>query len=162
MQRNAASRAQLEKAGFTPEHHIYFLCRSGVRSLAAAEAAQAAGFPHVLQTSPMGSRATGPGRYRAPRPAGKAEGLALAAEVIRQSRAVTHRELRAAPGQKSARQPRRMLSPIRGHPACPIFIVFICVYLCLLLYFGGGAARSANRFYVESKEKHRCTTDKHR
>jgi len=37
----------LEKAGFTPEHHIYFLCRSGVRSLAAAEAAQAAGFPYV-------------------------------------------------------------------------------------------------------------------
>ena len=47
MQRNAAFEAQLEKAGFTPEHHIYFLCRSGVRSLAAAEAAQAAGFPHA-------------------------------------------------------------------------------------------------------------------
>jgi rhodanese-related sulfurtransferase len=47
MQRNAAFEAQLEKAGFTPEHHIYFLCRSGVRSPAAAEAAQAAGFPHV-------------------------------------------------------------------------------------------------------------------
>ena len=37
---------QLRGAGFTPEHHIYFLCRSGVRSLAAAEAAQAAGFPN--------------------------------------------------------------------------------------------------------------------
>jgi rhodanese-related sulfurtransferase len=47
MQRNAEFEAQLEKAGFTPEHHIYFLCRSGVRSLAAAEAARAAGFPNV-------------------------------------------------------------------------------------------------------------------
>ena len=47
MQRNSEFEAQLEKAGFTPEHHIYFLCRSGVRSLAAAEAARAAGFPNV-------------------------------------------------------------------------------------------------------------------
>ena len=47
MQRNAEFETQLEKAGFTPEHHIYFLCRSGVRSLAAAEAARAAGFPNV-------------------------------------------------------------------------------------------------------------------
>jgi rhodanese-related sulfurtransferase len=51
MQRNAAFEAQLEEAGFTPEHHIYFLCRSGVRSLAAAEAAQAAGFPHVYNVA---------------------------------------------------------------------------------------------------------------
>ena len=47
MQRNAAFEEQLKQAGFTPEHHIYFLCRSGVRSLAAAEAARAAGFPNV-------------------------------------------------------------------------------------------------------------------
>ncbi|MDR3538064.1 MAG: rhodanese-like domain-containing protein [Acetobacteraceae bacterium] len=47
MQRNAGFEDQLKKVGFTPEHHIYFLCRSGVRSLAAAEAAQAAGFPNV-------------------------------------------------------------------------------------------------------------------
>jgi rhodanese-related sulfurtransferase len=47
MQRNAEFEAQLSQAGFTPEHHIYFLCRSGVRSLAAAEAARAAGFPTV-------------------------------------------------------------------------------------------------------------------
>jgi rhodanese-related sulfurtransferase len=47
MQRNAEFEAQLTEAGFTPDHHIYFLCRSGVRSLAAAEAARAAGFPHV-------------------------------------------------------------------------------------------------------------------
>lgn len=39
--------AQAKEAGLTPEHHIYFLCRSGVRSLAAAQAMAAAGFPHV-------------------------------------------------------------------------------------------------------------------
>jgi rhodanese-related sulfurtransferase len=47
MQRNSSFEAELTKAGFTPDQHIYFLCRSGVRSLAAAEAAKAAGFPNV-------------------------------------------------------------------------------------------------------------------
>jgi rhodanese-related sulfurtransferase len=47
MQRNAEFEAQLSKAGFTSDHHIYFLCRSGVRSLAAAQAAREAGFPNV-------------------------------------------------------------------------------------------------------------------
>lgn len=47
MEVNAGFVDQLRQAGFTPEHHIYFLCRSGVRSLAAAQAAQAAGFAHV-------------------------------------------------------------------------------------------------------------------
>ncbi len=46
MEVNAGFVEQLRQAGFTPEHHIYFLCRSGVRSLAAAQAAQAAGFAH--------------------------------------------------------------------------------------------------------------------
>jgi len=46
MQRNAGFADQLKEAGFTPEHHIYFICRSGQRSYDAAEAAQAAGFPH--------------------------------------------------------------------------------------------------------------------
>jgi len=31
----------------TPANKIYFLCRSGVRSLAAAKAAQEAGYAHV-------------------------------------------------------------------------------------------------------------------
>ncbi len=51
MQRNAAFEDQLAQAGFTAEHHIYFLCRSGVRSLAAAEAARAAGFPNVYNVA---------------------------------------------------------------------------------------------------------------
>ena len=47
MQVNAGFTDQLAAAGLTPESRIYFLCRSGVRSLASAEAAQAAGFPHA-------------------------------------------------------------------------------------------------------------------
>ncbi len=51
MEVNAAFIDQLKQAGFTPDHHIYFLCRSGVRSLAAAQAAQAAGFPHAYNVA---------------------------------------------------------------------------------------------------------------
>ena len=38
----------LRQAGIGPEHKVYFLCRSGVRSTAAAQAAQAAGYPNVF------------------------------------------------------------------------------------------------------------------
>lgn len=48
MQVNGAFTDHLRQAGLTPEHKIYFLCRSGVRSVAAAQAAAAAGFPHVF------------------------------------------------------------------------------------------------------------------
>ena len=51
MQRNAGFEAQLAKAGLTPEDHIYFICRSGARSMAAAQAAQAAGFPNVYNVA---------------------------------------------------------------------------------------------------------------
>jgi rhodanese-related sulfurtransferase len=51
MQHNDAFVDHLRQAGFTPDHHIYFLCRSGQRSLAAAQAAQEAGFPHVYNIS---------------------------------------------------------------------------------------------------------------
>ena len=47
MQVNAGFVDQMKQAGLTPDHKIYFLCRSGARSLAAARAAQAAGFPHA-------------------------------------------------------------------------------------------------------------------
>ena len=47
MQINGDFIAQLQEAGFTPADHLYFLCRSGVRSLHAATAAIAAGFPHA-------------------------------------------------------------------------------------------------------------------
>jgi rhodanese-related sulfurtransferase len=51
MQHNGAFTDQLKEAGFTPEHHIYFICRSGQRSLAAAEAAQAAGYRHAYNVA---------------------------------------------------------------------------------------------------------------
>ena len=46
MQVNAGFTEQMKQAGLKPDHKIYFLCRSGVRSLAAAQAAIAAGFVH--------------------------------------------------------------------------------------------------------------------
>lgn len=46
MQVNPDFVTELRSAGFTPEHRLFFLCRSGVRSLHAAQAAIAAGFPH--------------------------------------------------------------------------------------------------------------------
>lgn len=47
MQVNGDFVDHMQQAGLTPENRIYFLCRSGVRSLAAAAAAQAAGFAHA-------------------------------------------------------------------------------------------------------------------
>lgn len=44
---NAGFIDQMKQSGLTPSHKIYFLCRSGARSLAAAQAAQAAGFPNA-------------------------------------------------------------------------------------------------------------------
>ncbi len=46
MQVNTKFTEQMKQAGLTPDQKIYFLCRSGVRSLAAAQAAIAAGFPN--------------------------------------------------------------------------------------------------------------------
>jgi rhodanese-related sulfurtransferase len=51
MNRNESFEDQLKKTGLTPDSQIYFICRSGVRSLAAAQAAQAAGFPHAYNVA---------------------------------------------------------------------------------------------------------------
>lgn len=51
MQHNGSFAGDLKDAGLTPEHKIYFICRSGARSMAAAEAALAAGFPHVFNVA---------------------------------------------------------------------------------------------------------------
>ncbi|MGI4810414.1 MAG: rhodanese-like domain-containing protein, partial [Janthinobacterium lividum] len=48
MQVNGGFVDHLRKAGLTPEHKVYFLCRSGVRSVAAAQAAAAGGFGQVF------------------------------------------------------------------------------------------------------------------
>jgi rhodanese-related sulfurtransferase len=51
MQVNGAFAEHLQKAGITPDNHVYFLCRSGARSMAAAQAAQAAGYAHVYNVA---------------------------------------------------------------------------------------------------------------
>ncbi len=51
MQVNGHFADQLHKAGLTPLHRVYFICRSGARSLAAGQAAQAAGFPHAFNVA---------------------------------------------------------------------------------------------------------------
>lgn len=51
MQVNRGFVDQLRAAGLAPSHHVYFLCRSGARSMAAAQAAQAAGFSHVYNVA---------------------------------------------------------------------------------------------------------------
>ena len=42
---------QLTQAGLKPEQDIYFICRSGARSLAAAEAARSVGFERVYNVA---------------------------------------------------------------------------------------------------------------
>jgi rhodanese-related sulfurtransferase len=51
MQVNGAFAEHLRKAGLTPANKLYFICRSGARSLAAAQAAQASGFPHAFNVA---------------------------------------------------------------------------------------------------------------
>jgi rhodanese-related sulfurtransferase len=51
MQVNGAFAEHLRRAGATPETKLYFICRSGARSLAAGQAAQAAGFPSAFNVA---------------------------------------------------------------------------------------------------------------
>jgi len=51
MQVNGAFAEHLHRAGATPETKLYFICRSGARSLAAGQAAQAAGFPQAFNVA---------------------------------------------------------------------------------------------------------------
>jgi rhodanese-related sulfurtransferase len=51
MQRNPGFEDDLRAAGLTQDQTLYFICRSGVRSLAAAEAARAAGFAKVFNVA---------------------------------------------------------------------------------------------------------------
>ncbi len=51
MQVNGAFAEQMRKAGLTAENRLYFICRSGVRSLAAGQAAQSMGFPHAFNVA---------------------------------------------------------------------------------------------------------------
>ena len=47
MQVNENFLDEMRAAGITEEDHVFFLCRSGVRSMAAAQLAGAAGFKHT-------------------------------------------------------------------------------------------------------------------
>ena len=51
MQRNDSFEDHLKQAGLTPDHKVYFICRTGGRSMAAAQAAQAAGFAQVFNVA---------------------------------------------------------------------------------------------------------------
>ncbi len=51
MQVNGGFTDQMKQAGLSPTNKIYFLCRSGARSQAAAQAAIAAGYPHSFNIS---------------------------------------------------------------------------------------------------------------
>jgi rhodanese-related sulfurtransferase len=75
MQHNAAFADQLREAGFTEEHHIYFICRSGQRSQAAAQAAQAAGFPNAYNVADGFEGAVDAEGHRGVASGWKAEGL---------------------------------------------------------------------------------------
>jgi rhodanese-related sulfurtransferase len=75
MQRNDAFVDHLRQAGFTPDHHVYFLCRSGQRSLAAAQAAQEAGFRHVYNVADGFEGGVDADGHRGVKAGWKAEGL---------------------------------------------------------------------------------------
>ncbi len=51
MQVNGTFTEHLHKAGITPTHKVYYLCRSGARSLAAGQAAQQGGFPQAFNVA---------------------------------------------------------------------------------------------------------------
>lgn len=51
MQMNGAFMEQLHRAGATPLSKLYFICRSGARSLAAGQTAQQHGFPHAFNVA---------------------------------------------------------------------------------------------------------------
>jgi rhodanese-related sulfurtransferase len=51
MQPNAGFLDELAAAGLKHDDHVYFICRSGARSAAAAEAALAAGYLHVFNVA---------------------------------------------------------------------------------------------------------------
>lgn len=51
MQLNGHFTEHLRKAGVTADSRVYYICRSGARSLGAGQAAQAAGFPHAFNVA---------------------------------------------------------------------------------------------------------------
>jgi rhodanese-related sulfurtransferase len=75
MQVNGAFMEHLARAGVEPRHHVYFLCRTGVRSSAAAHAARAAGFQHVYNIADGFEGPPDPNQHRGTVAGWKADGL---------------------------------------------------------------------------------------
>lgn len=75
MQVNGSFIEHMRQAGLTEENRIYFLCRSGVRSLAAARAAQEAGFTHSFNVADGFEGPTDADRHRGSVAGWKADGL---------------------------------------------------------------------------------------
>ncbi len=75
MQLNGAFAEHLRHAGLTPANKLYFLCRSGARSHAAARAAQQAGFPHAHNIADGFEGSTDAEGHRGTVSGWKAEGL---------------------------------------------------------------------------------------
>lgn len=75
MQVNRGFAGQLREAGLSPDHHVYFICRSGARSRAAALAAQAAGFAHVYNVATGFEGAADAAGHRGAVSGWKADGL---------------------------------------------------------------------------------------
>ena len=75
MQVNASFTRQMRDAGLKEHHHVYFLCRSGVRSLAAARAAAAEGFAHVYNIADGFEGPPDAGGHRGATAGWKADGL---------------------------------------------------------------------------------------
>ena len=72
---NKAFAEQLKQAGFRPDHHIYFICRSGQRSMAAARAARKVGFPHTYNVADGFEGGVDHAGHRGTTSGWKAEGL---------------------------------------------------------------------------------------
>ncbi len=72
---NAAFVDEIRDAGLEPRQKLYFLCRSGVRSLAAAIAAQSEGFAQVFNVSDGFEGPHDPEGHRGAVAGWKAEGL---------------------------------------------------------------------------------------
>ncbi len=64
MQLNAQFLDMMARSGITPEHHVYFLCRSGARSMSAAMAAQEQGFGQVFNVADGFEGPVGPSGHR--------------------------------------------------------------------------------------------------
>ncbi len=75
MQVNGAFADQLRRAGIGPTNKIYFICRSGARSLAAGQAAQAAGFPNAFNVADGFEGPMDPEGHRGTVAGWKADGL---------------------------------------------------------------------------------------